>query len=94
VFDDDNIVPAPSLPVALVACAIGGYWIVTAEGGTYAFGEAPFLGSLGGIPISAPIVFGSSTPSGEGLYLLGRDGAVYAWGDAKYAGRLLWNEGA
>jgi hypothetical protein len=78
-----------SPPVAIVACATGGYWIVTAEGGTYAFGSAPFLGSLAGIPLSAPVVFASGTPSGQGLYLIGRDGAVYAFGDARYDGRVI-----
>jgi hypothetical protein len=89
-FEEENQHPVQSPPVAIIVCATGGYWIVTAEGGTYAFGGAPFLGSLGGIPLSAPILSGSSTPSGRGLYLLGQDGAVYAWGDAKYAGRLLY----
>jgi hypothetical protein len=89
--DEQEIHPVQSPPVALVACAAGGYWIVTAEGGTYAFAGAPFLGSLSGTPLSAPVVGGSSTASGKGLYLLGQDGAVYAWGDAQYGGRLRYD---
>jgi len=81
--------PVTSPPVAIVACPTGGYWLVTAEGGTYAFGKAPFLGSLSGIPLSAPIVAASATASGQGLYLLGADGAVYAWGDAAFEGRVV-----
>jgi hypothetical protein len=81
--------PVSAAPVAIVACATGGYWIVTAEGGAYAFGKAPFLGSLSGIPLSAPIIAASPTSSGRGLYLLGADGAVYAWGDATFDGRVV-----
>lgn len=86
--DEPGQFPVPSPPMAIVACPTGGYWIVTGEGGVYAFGKAPFLGSLSGIPISAPIMSASATPSGQGLYLLGQDGAVYAWGDATYEGRV------
>lgn len=88
--EDEPQHEAPSPTVAIVACPTGGYWVVTAEGGTYAFGGAPFLGSLGGVPLSASIVAAAATPSGQGLYLLGQDGAVYAWGDAKYAGRVVY----
>ena len=91
IFDEEHEVRVEAAPVALVACSTGGYWIVTADGGTYAFGAAPFLGSLSGLPLTAPIIGGSSTPSGKGLYLLGQDGAVYAWGDAAYAGRLVYD---
>jgi hypothetical protein len=89
-FDDESEFPVVSPPVTIVVCSAGGYWIVTDDGGIYALGGAPFLGSLSGIPLTAPIISGSSTPTGKGLYLLGRDGAVYAWGDAVYAGRLLY----
>ena len=47
---------------------------------------SPFAGGL------APIIAASGTSSGQGLYLLGRDGAVYAWGDASYAGRVVHSE--
>ncbi len=87
---DEPVFPVGVDPVAIVACAIGGYWIVTADGGTYAFGKAPFLGSLAGVPLSAPIIGASGSATGQGLYLLGADGAVYSFGDAVYGGRLAY----
>ena len=87
---DEPVFPVGVYPVAIVACASGGYWIVTADGGTYAFGKAPFLGSLADVPLSAPIIGAAGTASGQGLYLLGADGAVYAFGDALFSGRLAY----
>ena len=34
----------------------GGYWLVGADGGIFAFGDASFHGSTGGQPLNAPIV--------------------------------------
>jgi hypothetical protein len=78
-------------PVAIVPCATGGYWVVCSDGGVFSYGGAPFLGSLGGQALSAPIVTAESTPTGLGLYLLGRDGGVFAFGDAAYAGRVSFS---
>ena len=51
----------------------------------FAFG-APFLGSLGGVALSAPIVAVTPSAQGVGYYLLGADSAVYAFGAARYLG--------
>jgi hypothetical protein len=34
----------------------GGYWEVASDGGIFAFGDAPFYGSMGGQRIDAPVV--------------------------------------
>ncbi|MGA7417950.1 MAG: hypothetical protein WBW80_08150 [Acidimicrobiales bacterium] len=33
-----------------------GYWEVASDGGIFAFGDAPFLGSVGNMPINQPVV--------------------------------------
>ena len=43
----------------------GGYWVADADGGVFAFG-APFFGSMGGIPLNAPIVGIAATPDQGG----------------------------
>ena len=79
-------VPAPKPPiVALVTCPSGGYWEAASDGGVFAYGGAPFKGSLGGKVLSAPIVDMAASGS-TGYYLVGADGAVYAFGSAIYHG--------
>ncbi len=39
----------------------GGYWLAAADGGLFTFGDAAFDGSMGGTPLAAPVVGGSST---------------------------------
>ena len=33
-----------------------GYWLVASDGGIFAFGDADFYGSTGGLPLQKPIV--------------------------------------
>jgi hypothetical protein len=92
--------PMPGLAhpaVTIFAAPNGqGYWIVSSDGGVFAYG-VPFFGSLGSVKLSAPIVGASCTPTGKGYYLVGADGGVFCFGDAVFhgtpaaakAGRLL-----
>jgi peptidoglycan hydrolase-like protein with peptidoglycan-binding domain len=59
---------------------------VAADGGVFAFGAAPFLGSLGDKHLSSPIVGMAASPSGAGYWLAAADGGVFAFGDAAYLG--------
>jgi Cu/Zn superoxide dismutase len=75
--------------VAPVGGTLGaGYWLVAADGGVFAFGDAPYLGGLGGQRLVAPVVGMAASPSGAGYWLVAADGGVFAFGDAPYLGGL------
>src|ERR1019366_3119831 len=75
----------------------GGYWLVASDGGVFSFGDAAFYGSIPGLGISpddspvlprlnAPIVGMVPTTDGKGYFLVGADGGVFAFGDARFEG--------
>ncbi len=83
------------LPMAAMASTPSGdgYWMVAADGGVFAFGDARFHGSIpgvlpSGVSLASEIVDIEPTPSGDGYWLLGADGGVFTFGDAEYAGSL------
>jgi hypothetical protein len=73
-----------------------GYWVVSDDGEIFARGDAPQLceGSLQnctsfpkGRPNYITMIAGAAvTPTGQGLWAVGRDGKVWATGDAQYFG--------
>jgi Peptidase A4 family len=74
-----------------------GYWMVSSDGGVFAFGDAAYAGSVpaSGIgPVGshaphhlvAPIVAIVPTENGKGYLMVGKDGGVFAFGNAHFAG--------
>ena len=75
-----------------------GYWLDASDGGVFAFGTAPFEGSIpglgilpygypgGGRKLAAPIVGMVPSASHQGYFMVGADGGVFAFGDAKFNG--------
>jgi len=65
-----------------------GYWLVRADGGVAAFGDARFYGSLPEAKARpmAPIVGMAPTSDARGYWLAGADGHVYNFGDARAFG--------
>ncbi|HUP70843.1 MAG TPA: hypothetical protein VM142_13665 [Acidimicrobiales bacterium] len=63
-----------------------GYWSVAADGGIFAFGGAPFLGSTGALKLNQPVVGMAKTPTGKGYWLVASDGGIFAFGDAVFQG--------
>ena len=56
-----------------------GYWLVAADGGIFCFGDAPFLGSTGGIHLNQPVVGMAATPDGDGYWLVAADGGIFTF---------------
>jgi hypothetical protein len=73
--------------VGMAATPTGkGYWEVRSDGGVFAFGDAKFYGSTGGIHLAQRIIGITATASGQGYWLYAADGGVFAFGDAVFAG--------
>ena len=65
----------------------GGYFMVSSDGGVFAFGDAHFEGScpgIGGCQGSAVAVLPDA--SGQGYWIVTNNGNVYSFGDAPYLG--------
>ena len=59
---------------------------MASDGGIFAFGDAGFYGSTGGLALNRPIVGMASTPDGNGYWLVASDGGIFAFGDAGFYG--------
>ena len=56
-----------------------GYYMVASDGGIFTFGDAMFLGSMGGIRLNAPVQSLVPDPDGVGYWLVASDGGVFAF---------------
>ena len=63
-----------------------GYWMVASDGGIFAFGDAGFYGSAGGIHLNQPIMGMTATRNGQGYWLVAADGGIFTYGDAGFYG--------
>jgi hypothetical protein len=57
----------------------GGYWLVASDGGVFAFGDAPFYGSMGGTPLNQPIVGMAADAATGGYWEAAADGGIFAF---------------
>ena len=67
---------------------VGGYWLAGADGGIFAFGNAPFEGSMGGRSLNAPIVGIAADPVTGGYWEVASDGGIFAFGNAPFEGSM------
>lgn len=78
------LVPAPAA-ATVTAAGVPEQRHVTPDGSVTTFG-ASFHGDLVGTRLAAPIVDLVPTPSDAGYWLVGSDGGVFSFGDARYLG--------
>jgi Cu/Zn superoxide dismutase len=94
--DEETLATGDSEENGRVACGVvkgdkdgkplSGYWLAAADGGVFNFGDAPFLGSMGGTKLNRPVVGMAATASGDGYWLVASDGGVFNFGDATFQG--------
>ena len=84
-------------PITAIAAESNGkgYLVAAADGGIFNFGGAAFDGNTytdgltglsGAHPLAAPIVGMAAEPAGTGYWLVAKDGGVFNFGGAKFAG--------
>ncbi len=87
----NQVVPAlAGLTLPYPPSSIGGksYWVFTAAGAVYPFGDAVSHGSTATTALRKPIVGDGVTPDGGGYWLVAADGGVFSFGDAAFHGSL------
>jgi cell wall-associated NlpC family hydrolase len=62
------------------------FWLASAQGDVWNFGQAGAYGSAGGLPLAHPIVAITPTNDDQGYWLVASDGGVFTYGDAAFYG--------
>ena len=65
-----------------------GYWIFTSHGRVVSLGDAGPMADLLHLDLAAPIIDSKVTRDGDGVYMLGADGGVFALGGARFFGSV------
>ena len=89
VLATNQVVPTlEGLTLPYPPSSVGGksYWVFTASGAVYPFGNAVSHGSAAAVALHAPIVGSAATSDGGGYWLAASDGGVFNYGDAGFFG--------
>ncbi len=66
--------------------APSGYYMAASDGGVFNYGNVPFCGSAGSLPLNQPVVGMAPTRDGGGYWLVASDGGIFDYGDAPFHG--------
>ena len=87
-----NPLPGMQLNAPVVGAArvgASGLELTAGDGGVFALGGAPYLGSMSGHTLAKPVSGIAAKPSGDGYWLTARDGGVFAFGQAGFFGNAV-----
>ncbi|MGE0880808.1 MAG: hypothetical protein AB7L13_20520 [Acidimicrobiia bacterium] len=73
---------------AFASAGNGGGWLAARDGGIFAFGGAPFFGSMGGQRLNQPVIGIAASATGKGYWMIAGDGGIFAFGDAPFFGSM------
>jgi hypothetical protein len=80
--------------LAVLAIALGAAWLgaapaaQAADHSVFGYGDARFWGSTGNVLLNQPVVGMARTPSGDGYWLVSKEGRVFAFGSAQHRGSV------
>ncbi len=84
---------AVKTPVKTKGASSAGYWLATAHGDVYKFGNAVNHGSLAGKASPVDDIVGiAASPGGGGYWMASSNGKVYSFGNAKSHGSLAGSD--
>ncbi len=80
--------PVQNPAVPAVRDGATGYYVLGADGGIFAYGNAPYHGSVPAQGLHIDAVLMTLTTSQDGYWIAGRDGGIFSFGDAQFYGSV------
>jgi hypothetical protein len=69
---------------ALTGVPTDNFWLASAQGAVWNFGDAGAYGSAAGLTLTGPIVAITPTTDAKGYWLVASDGGFFSFGDAAF----------
>ena len=81
---DPTFPGSPQAP--LYGPAYNNFWLASAQGNVWNFGDTSSYGSAAGLSLAHPIVAITPTADAKGYWLAASDGGIFTFGDATFSG--------